>query len=137
MALSLLKRYGGIAVGLSVAMTLAACGGTTQGGDDAAATGGSTATADPEGELQTGLTFAMLPKQVNNPYFETSSAGAEKAVGELEGEYEYTGPSEASASSQVSYINTLSQQGTNVILLSANDPNALCSSLEQARTGGA
>jgi rhamnose transport system substrate-binding protein len=138
MALSLLRRYGGIAVGLSVAMTLAACGGTTQGGDDTAAEGGgSTATADPEGELQTGLTFAMLPKQVNNPYFETSSAGAEQAVTELEGEYEFTGPSEASASSQVSYINTLSQQGTNVILLSANDPNALCSSLEQARGGGA
>jgi rhamnose transport system substrate-binding protein len=131
------KRYGAVALGLSVAMTLAACGGTTQGGDDAAATdGGATATAQPEGELQTGLTYAMLPKQVNNPYFETSSAGAEKAVQELEGEYEYTGPSEASASSQVSYINTLSQQGTNVILLSANDPNALCASLEQARGAG-
>jgi rhamnose transport system substrate-binding protein len=77
----------------------------------------------------------MLPKQVNNPYFEVSSEGAESAVTELEGEYEYTGPSEATASSQVQYINTLSQQQTDVILLSANDPNALCSSLEQARSG--
>ena len=76
----------------------------------------------------------MLPKQVNNPYFEVSSEGAESAVTELEGEYEFTGPSEATASSQVQYINTLSQQQTDVILLSANDPNALCSSLEQARS---
>ena len=73
---------------------------------------------------------------MNNPYFEASSTGAEGVATALEGEYEYTGPSDASASSQVSYIDTLSQQATDVILLSANDPNALCSSLDQARAGG-
>src|SRR3712207_9541911 len=40
---------------------------------------------------------------------------------------------EASASSQVSYINTLTQQGVDVIATSANDPNAICSALDQAR----
>src|SRR3712207_7537073 len=40
---------------------------------------------------------------------------------------------EASASSQVSYINTLTQQGADVIVTSANDPNAICSALDQAR----
>jgi rhamnose transport system substrate-binding protein len=118
---------------------LAACGGTTQ--DSAETTPETTADEQTEeaaasGEFSTGLSFAMLPKQVNNPYFETSSAGAETAVTALEGEFEYTGPSDATASSQVSYINTLSQQGTDVILLSANDPNALCSSLDQARSLG-
>jgi rhamnose transport system substrate-binding protein len=74
---------------------------------------------------------------VNNPYFDTAAAGAEAAVGEFEGELNVTGPSEASASSQVSYINTLTQQGANVILTSANDPNAICSALDQARAADA
>jgi len=149
------RRYGATALGLSLAVALAACGGTTQGDGDPApapapAAGESAPADDPAtdtssdaaspaagGEIEEGLAIAMLPKQVNNPYFETSSTGAEAAVTELGGTYEYTGPSEATASSQVSYINTLSQQGTAAILLSANDPNALCSSLDQAREAGA
>ena len=125
-----------LAVPLLAAALLAACGGTTRDDQDDQGGGGSGATADPDADLQTGLSVAMLPKSVNNPYFEASSEGAEAVVAELEGTYEYTGPSDASASSQVSYIDTLSQQATDVILLSANDPNALCSSLEQARNAG-
>lgn len=139
--LSLRGRLAPVAVGITLALTLAACGGTTQddpddasGGDDPEAT--SDASAAGGGEFETGLSIAMLPKSVNNPYFEASSEGAETAVGDLEGEYEYTGPSDTAASAQVSYINTLSQQAADVILLSANDPNALCASLEQARAAG-
>src|SRR5688572_31031500 len=107
-----------VALGLAMALTLAACGGTTQGSEEDSAAGGTTATANPEGEVQSGLSFVMLPKSVNNPYFEVSSQGAQSVVEELEGTFEYTGPSEATASSQVSYINTVSQQGANVLLLS-------------------
>lgn len=132
-----------VVVGMSLALTLAACGGTTQDDEDPESTGdptsepsdgGETSDAgEPAGEFAADLSIAMLPKSVNNPYFEASSEGAEAAVTDIGGEYEYTGPSDASASSQVSYINTLSQQAADVILLSANDPNALCSSLDQAR----
>jgi rhamnose transport system substrate-binding protein len=55
------------------------------------------------------------------------------AVGELKGEYKLVGPNDASASSQVSYINTLIQQQQDVIVVAANDPNAVCPSLNQAR----
>ena len=48
------------------------------------------------------------------------------AVEELKGEYKQVGPTDASASSQVSYINTLIQQQQDVIVVSANDPNAVC-----------
>ncbi|MDT0269688.1 rhamnose ABC transporter substrate-binding protein [Streptomyces sp. DSM 44915] len=120
---------------LGLGLTLAACGGTTRDSeeerDDPV---GEAATADPDAEYRSDLSVAMLPKSVNNPYFEASSAGAERVVAELGGDYEYTGPSDASASSQLSYVNTLSQQATDVVLLSANDPNALCSALEQARS---
>ena len=119
-----------------VLIAASACGGTTRGDDEGDGPSGTGGSANPEAEFQTGLSYAMLPKSVNNPYFEASSTGAEGVATALEGEYEYTGPSDASASSQVSYIDTLSQQATDVILLSANDPNALCSSLDQARAGG-
>lgn len=132
-------RLSPLALGLGLAVALTACGGTTQDSADSEADatneegGGDGTSAE---DYQEGLSISMLPKSVNNPYFEASSVGAEEVVTELGGEYEYTGPSDASASSQVSYINTLSQQATDAIVLSANDPNALCSSLEQARAAG-
>ncbi|MGO1739923.1 MAG: rhamnose ABC transporter substrate-binding protein [Actinomycetaceae bacterium] len=149
------RRARPIVLTTGLALALAACGSTTQdsqddGGDaddgaeqvDDSDDGGDSASDDAgsdaggSGEYEEGLAISMLPKSVNNPYFESSSVGAEAVVTDLSGTYEYTGPSDASASSQVSYINTLSQQGVDAILLSANDPNALCSSLDQARSTG-
>ncbi|HEX2072198.1 MAG TPA: rhamnose ABC transporter substrate-binding protein [Geodermatophilus sp.] len=134
-------RWRGGLTGIAVAamvLTTAACGGTTRGEDEGGNGGGGQAgaTANPEAEIPAGLAIAMLPKQLNNPYFDVAATGAERAVGEVEGEFSQVGPSEASASSQVSYINTLTQQGADVILTSANDPNAICSALDQARAAG-
>jgi rhamnose transport system substrate-binding protein len=113
---------------------LAACGGTTKNNssDTGAATQAS-ATADPNAALKTGLKIAFLPKQLNNPYTDVETGGGKVAVGELKGDYKLVGPNDASASSQVSYINTLIQQQQNVIVIAANDPNAVCPSLNQAR----
>src|SRR5690625_491500 len=112
-------RTGSLALGVGLAMALTACGGTTQDSAD----GEADATNEEDGddaasaeEYQEGLSISMLPKSVNNPYVEASSVGAEEVVTELGGEYEYTGPSDASASSQVSYINTLSQQAADAIV---------------------
>lgn len=128
----------GVALAAMV-LTTAACGGTTRGSEEASSSGGNDAgaSADPDAEIPADLQIAFLPKQVNNPYFDVAAAGAESAVGEIDGELNVTGPSEASASSQVSYINTLTQQGADAILTSANDPNAICSALDQARSAGA
>jgi rhamnose transport system substrate-binding protein len=127
-------RLGASVIALSALMLSAvACasddeGGTPSGGD---ATGGAS------GQIKEGLKVAFLPKQVNNPYFTVSDNGGKSAVEEFKGEYKEVGPSEASASSQVSYINTLTQQGSDVIVISANDPNAICGAVNQARQGGA
>jgi len=115
---------------------IAACGGTTK--DDAAAPGAAapSAAADPNAKLKEGLKIAYLPKQLNNPYSDVEVSGGKVAVGELKGEYKLVGPNDASASSQVSYINTLIQQQQDVIVVAANDPNAVCPSLNQARQAG-
>ena len=137
------RRLRGVVTGSAVAalvLATAACGGTTKDDEDTSSSGGgsgASASADPNAEIPEGLAIAFLPKQLNNPYFSVADGGGEKAVEELKGDYSEVGPSEASASSQVSYINTLTQQGADVIVTSANDPNAICSALDQARAGGA
>jgi rhamnose transport system substrate-binding protein len=117
---------------------VAACGGTTKDSTDNSAGAGtqSGAAADPNAALKEGLKIAFLPKQLNNPYSDVEVSGGKEAVGEIKGEYKLVGPNDASASSQVSYINTLIQQQQDVIVVAANDPNAVCPSLNQARQAG-
>ncbi len=121
-----------------VSLALTACGGgttkeSTANQTTATPTGSSSAAADPNAPLKEGLKIAYLPKQLNNPYTDVEVGGGKVAVGEIKGEYKLVGPNDASASSQVSYINTLIQQQQDVIVVAANDPNAVCPSLNQAR----
>ncbi len=128
-----------LAVMAVLALALSACGGTTKSsteGQNTAAPTNTSAKADPNATLKEGLKIAYLPKQLNNPYTDVEVGGGKVAVGELKGEYKLVGPNDASASSQVSYINTLIQQQQNVIVVAANDPNAVCPSLNQARKAG-
>ena len=118
---------------------LSACGGGTTKDSAAKDTGGGAqagASADPNAKAKEGLKIAYLPKQLNNPYSDVETGGGKVAVDELKGEYKLVGPNDASASSQVSYINTLIQQQQDVIVVAANDPNAVCPSLNQARQAG-
>ena len=116
---------------------VAACGGTTKdSADNSGPAAAQSAAADPNAKLKEGLKIAFLPKQLNNPYTDVEVGGGKVAAGELKGEYKLVGPNDASASSQVSYINTLIQQQQDVIGIAANDPNAVCPSLNQARQAG-
>ena len=109
------------ALALTAAVSLAGCGG-----DD-------TASGD-TGDEATTVTF--LPKNLGNPYFDTSDAGGKKAVEEFGGTYSEVGPQEAVAEQQVQYINTAAQQGINALVLSADDPKALCDAIGEARDAG-
>jgi rhamnose transport system substrate-binding protein len=128
------RRLRVVVAGALAALTLA----TTACADDGSTSGNTGSGGSSPGAIKSGLKIAFLPKQVNNPYFDTSdNKGGKVAVGEFKGQYSQTGPSEASPSAQVSYINTLSQQGTNVIVVSANDKDAICGALNEARQAGA
>ncbi|MGO4536238.1 rhamnose ABC transporter substrate-binding protein [Leifsonia sp. 2MCAF36] len=80
--------------------------------------------------------ITFLPKNLGNPYFDTSDKGGETAIKSFKGTYNQVGPSTATADAQVSYINTLTQQQVGAIVLSANDPTALGSALTQAKSAG-
>ncbi|WP_284748798.1 rhamnose ABC transporter substrate-binding protein [Amycolatopsis sp. RTGN1] len=131
------RRFITGAVSAGLVLVLAACSGTTKN-DSTGSSGAqqSTAAANPNAAAKEGVKMAFLPKQLNNPYSDIEVSGGKAALEELKGEYKLVGPNDASASSQVSYINTLIQQQQNVIGIAANDPNAVCPSLNQARSAG-
>jgi rhamnose transport system substrate-binding protein len=107
----------------ALALTGCAGGGGTSGG-----------TSAPVEEQK--ITF--IPKQLNNPYTDVVLGGGKKGSEEAGfASSQVVGPLEASASSQVSFINAETQAGTNVIVIAANDPDAVCTALGEARSAGA
>src|SRR5579885_3126893 len=111
-------RTGGLGVLLLSVLLLSACGNS--------GSGSSTPT----------LNIAFLPKAVNNPYFDTAASGGQKAASELKGQFKQVGPSDAVASEQVPYIQTLTTQGVSAIVISADDANAVAPALKQAMAKG-
>ncbi len=117
------KRFAaGTALALVASLGLAACGSSDDGGSGDGGGGD--------------LTVTFLPKNLGNPYFDTSDAGGEKAVKEFGGKYDEVGPDTAGPDAQVSFIDTAAAQGVKALVVSANDPTALCDSLGAARDAG-
>ncbi|CAN5392128.1 rhamnose ABC transporter substrate-binding protein [soil metagenome] len=117
-------RLGAVAgLALSVALVATGCaatdGGSGEGGGDAG-----------------NLSITFLPKNLGNAYFDTSYDGGEEAILEFGGTPAEVGPATGSPDGQVSYINTLAQQQVGGIVLSANDPTALCDAVNEAREAG-
>src|SRR3954447_14032907 len=102
------KRFAaGAAAVLVACLGLAACGSN----DDSGSSGGSSS-----GDV----TVTFLPKNLGNPYFDTSDAGGKKAVDEFGGTYDEVGPDTATPDAQVPFINTAAQQGVSAPVISAH-----------------
>ncbi|MWB97133.1 rhamnose ABC transporter substrate-binding protein [Agromyces seonyuensis] len=113
------------AVTATVALIATGCAAGDSGSDGGSGADGS-------------QTITFIPKQLNNPYTDVVLGGGEEGADAAGfASSEVVGPLDASASSQVSFINAETQAGTNVIVIAANDPDAVCSALEEARSGGA
>ncbi|AUZ88661.1 rhamnose ABC transporter substrate-binding protein [Arthrobacter sp. TmT3-37] len=122
------RRAALAALATSAALVLSACGGGA-----ASEGGGSEGGSGSDGEQ----TITFIPKQLNNPYTDVVLGGGEDGATEAGfASSEVVGPLDASASSQVSFINAETQRGTNVIVIAANDPDAVGPALEEARTAG-
>ena len=109
-----------------VLLLLAACGGSPSTG------GGGTPTTG----TGSSLNIVFLPKQINNPYFDTAASGGQKAATDLNGQFKQVGPSSANAAAQVPFITSLTQQHVSAIVISGDDPNAVAPSLKQAMAQG-
>jgi len=120
------KRFAATAaLALSASLALAGCGGSSSSEPSA---GGSAGGGD--------LTVTVIPKNLGNPYFDTSTAGVKKAMSAIGGSYTQVGPQEATPDGQVPFINTATQQGTKAIIISSDDPSAPCDALKQAMSAG-
>jgi rhamnose transport system substrate-binding protein len=117
------------AVTAGAIVALSACGNaTTNASNSSGSASGSAATKQ--------MTVTFIPKNLGNPYFDTSDAGGQKAIAEFGGKYSQVGPQQAAPDAQVQYINTAAQQHTSAIIISANDPKAIGDALTQARQAG-
>ncbi len=122
------KRYAaGAVLALVASLGLAGCGSDDSSTADEGGGGGGGGDA---------TTVTFLPKALGNPYFDTSDAGGKKAVDEFGGTYAEVGPDTIGPDTQVSFIDTAAQQGVNALVVSGNDPQALCDSLNAARDAG-
>lgn len=84
------------------------------------------------------LTIAMLPKFKGENYFDACKVGAEEAAAELGLELLYDGPpqNDATNQNQVNILEGWIAQEVDVIIVSPNDPDAISSTLENARNMG-
>lgn len=120
----------------TAALLLTACGGDTTPAETTAAPDPAATTSAPAGNGGEAVSITFLPKNLGNPYFDTSSAGGKEAVEEFGGSFSEIGPTDASPTSQVSFIQTVAQQGSGALVISANDPSAICDALGEARSAG-
>ena len=127
------------ALALIAALLFSACGSTKEesssSGNSNASSSGS-GEADPNAPLKEGLKTVSIPKQLGNPYEEFEHSGVDEAMQELKGSNRITGPTDASASSQISIINAAVQQKPDAIIIAGNDPDAVAPALKQAAQRG-
>ncbi len=119
------------AMAVTAVLALAGCAGSS----DTASTG-SKGSSSASGDSGGAITVTFIPKNLGNAYFDTSDAGGKEAVEEFGGTYEEVGPDTGTPDGQVQYINTAAQQGVKALVVSANDPKAICSAINDARDAG-
>jgi rhamnose transport system substrate-binding protein len=83
------------------------------------------------------IRIVYIPKNTGNPYFNGINTGFEKGCGEQPSvTFNYTGPANPDATSQISFVKDQVQQGANVICISPNSVDALNSVFDEARAKG-
>ena len=116
-----------VSVALAAGLALSACNSK----NDSASDGGSSS-----GGGGGKNTYVFLPKNLGNPYFDTSDKAGQKAVESFGGTYQEVGPDKGTPDAQVPFINTAAQQGVGALIISADDPKAICDAVGQARDAG-
>jgi rhamnose transport system substrate-binding protein len=116
----------------AVVLAGTACGSTNTNNNTPAAGGGSaSATA-----VKSGLTVYFIPKDTQNPYEVLADEGGQKALSELGGKVVVSSGTQDTAAAQIPSIQAAIQANADAIVIAANDPSALCPSLNQAAKKG-
>jgi ribose transport system substrate-binding protein len=80
--------------------------------------------------------FALVPKAMNNPFFDLARDGCKKAETELPVECVYIGPGEHTEAEQVQIVQDLISQGVDGIAVSPSNAAAMATALKAAKDAG-
>ena len=139
-----MKRFISLAMVLILSLTIfAGCGGGSStpaqssgaaapAADSSTAAGSSTADSATAGDR----VYALVAKDVNNPYMKKAYEGFEAACQELGVTALYKGPDQATPEKQIEIINQLVAQNVALIAVAANDYDALEPALKSAMDKG-
>jgi len=120
-----------------VGMLIASCGPAAPTAAPAAQPTAAPAQPTQAPAAKGGGTMYMITKVAGIPYFELNSKpGAEEASKELGYDFVFTAPAKPLATEQIELIEAAIAQKVKAILVSADDPDALCPSLKKARDAG-
>lgn len=121
-----------VAIVLALSMLLSACAPTTApAAAPAAAVEPTVAPAAAAAKV-----YALVPKNLGNPYFDTGNKGAQEAAKELGVTVNYTGPATADATQQIQLLNSLIAQKVAGLAISADDSDALVPTGKDAMAAG-
>lgn len=88
-------------------------------------------------ESHGGYTFALVPKAMNNPFFDLARDGCYKAQDEIEGvTCEYIGPGEHTELEQIQIVQDLITKGVDGIAVSPSNAPAMAKVLKEAEAAG-
>jgi rhamnose transport system substrate-binding protein len=129
---------------VALSMVLSACGAPAPAATEAPAAEVPAATEAPAAEAPAAteapadepMTFVLVPKNLGNPYFDTSNKGAQEAAGELGVTVLYQGSANADATEQIQLLNSLIAQKVSGLAISANDSDALVPTGKEAMAAG-
>jgi len=83
------------------------------------------------------MTFALVPKAMNNPFFDLARDGCMEAQSELEGvECLYIGPGEHTEQEQIQIVQDLISRGVDGIAVAPSNAPAMARALQGARDAG-
>jgi len=130
--MSVLRRHRWLLGLLAIvaALALAACGSSSKSSSSSSGGGGGSSSSG------AGTKLFMLPKFTGIPPFTQANQGAQQMAKNWGYKLSYGGPTSASATQQVSFVNTAVSGGSKGIFLSADDPSAVTPALVRAQQRG-
>lgn len=145
-----MKKTIAVLAAVSMAMSLAACGGSSASSSapapassaPAAAPSSSAAASAPEAEAPAGgnsvegKTVVFIPKLTGNAFFEAANDGAQKYAAEWGITVDYQGSPNAAVADQVQVINTAVASGADAICISTVDAAGVADALKAATDAG-
>ncbi len=130
-----LSRLGAAACAAALALTVAACGGSSKGGSSS---GGSSGSSTSSGKALSGkgVKVVYIPGLTGNPFYSTVACGAAAEAKKLGAEFSVQGAPTFAVNAQTPVVEAVTAKKPSAIMISNDDPKAMIPPLLQAQKAG-